>query len=65
MPWLSVKDEGLPDLANVKSLEITSVELQDGKTCPPDYLTEAELIGMMEHNGIGTGYYYYFFIPRI
>jgi len=30
------------------------VELYSGKTAPPDYLTEAELITLMEKNGIGT-----------
>lgn len=31
------------------------VELHQGKTSPPDYLSEAELIGLMEKHGIGTG----------
>jgi DNA topoisomerase-3 len=30
------------------------VDLKEGKTTPPGYLTEAELIGLMEKNQIGT-----------
>lgn len=30
------------------------VKLVECQTCPPDYLTEAELITLMEKHGIGT-----------
>ncbi|KAK3279604.1 hypothetical protein CYMTET_12519, partial [Cymbomonas tetramitiformis] len=30
------------------------LELYEGKTSPPDYLTESELISVMEKHGIGT-----------
>ena len=34
---------------------IKDVKLADRQTCPPDYLTEADLITLMEKHGIGTG----------
>ncbi|KAI6693900.1 hypothetical protein NL676_021610 [Syzygium grande] len=40
MPWLKLKT--------------SKVELHEGNTTAPDYLSESELISLMEKNGIGT-----------
>lgn len=55
MPHFRVQNNKIP--ANVKSGEdfpLSDVRLQAGQTQPPDYLTESDLIGLMEKNGIGT-----------
>ena len=39
-------------------VDIIGINLKEGFTSPPDYLTEAELIGKMEKHGIGTGMKY-------
>ncbi|CAK0787024.1 hypothetical protein CVIRNUC_010240 [Coccomyxa viridis] len=54
MPWRAVEGEPLPPLQEGEALPITEVDLKQGKTSPPDYLTESELIGLMEKHGIGT-----------
>jgi DNA topoisomerase-3 len=36
------------------SVPYAQVKLVECQTCPPDYLTEAELITLMEKHGIGT-----------
>lgn len=35
-------------------MQIKNIELREGKTTAPLYLTEAELISKMEKNNIGT-----------
>ncbi|KAJ8771316.1 hypothetical protein K2173_026493 [Erythroxylum novogranatense] len=54
MPWLGVNTKSLPQFVKSEKIEISRVELSEGKTVPPDYLTESELISLMEKNGIGT-----------
>jgi DNA topoisomerase III len=50
--WTSSQD--LPDFREGEIFEPTEARIQDGKTSPPGYLTEPELIGLMDANGIGT-----------
>lgn len=55
MTWLSIKDELLPDFAKLQqsvqsqpTVSIEEVILKEGKTQPPDYLTESELISLVK-----------------
>lgn len=54
MPWLSVSEEKLPSFLIGESVKLQEVELYQARTSPPDYLTESELISLMEKHGIGT-----------
>ncbi|KAK1360476.1 hypothetical protein POM88_044950 [Heracleum sosnowskyi] len=49
---LIVEDAPYPLTVNLS--EVSKVELYEGNTAPPDYLSESELISLMEKNGIGT-----------
>ncbi|KAE8350798.1 DNA topoisomerase [Aspergillus coremiiformis] len=44
----------LPNFQMGELIEPTEAKIFDGKTTPPNYLTEPELIGLMDANGIGT-----------
>lgn len=44
----------LPQYTVGETFEPTEANMQDGKTTSPSYLTEPELIGLMDANGIGT-----------
>jgi len=48
------KDDPIPRLRVGEKLRIVSISLHEGKTKPPNRLTEAELLKLMEENGIGT-----------
>lgn len=54
MHWRAVSNDPLPQFSKGESVPVQDVELYCGKTSAPDHLTESELIGLMEKNGIGT-----------
>lgn len=54
MPWQSIPpEESLPFCERGAVFPISEVRLLEKQTSPPDYLTEAELITLMEKHGIG------------
>jgi DNA topoisomerase-3 len=50
--WTSSQD--LPQFREGEVVEPTEANLNEGQTSAPGYLTEPELIGLMDANGIGT-----------
>ncbi|GFP80697.1 DNA topoisomerase 3-beta [Phtheirospermum japonicum] len=54
MPWLAVPEINIPQFTEGQKIDISRIEVDEGKTQPPDYLSESELISLMEKNGIGT-----------
>lgn len=54
MPWQSIPlEESLPTCQKGDTFPVGEVKLLEKQTSPPDYLTEAELITLMEKHGIG------------
>lgn len=54
MPWQSVPlEESLPTCQKGDTFLVGEVKMLEKQTSPPDYLTEAELITLMEKHGIG------------
>ncbi|KHJ94952.1 DNA topoisomerase [Oesophagostomum dentatum] len=55
MTWLNVEDDQkLPPLSRGDELTLKEASLAARETSPPGYLTESELISLMEKHGIGT-----------
>jgi DNA topoisomerase-3 len=48
------EDNILPRFVQGETLRPAKMALREGKTAPPGYLTESELIEKMEKHGIGT-----------
>ena len=55
MTWQAISDEeSIPDIKQGTKLQVKEVKLADRQTSPPGYLTEADLITLMEKHGVGT-----------
>lgn len=55
MTWQAfTEEESVPNLVKDDVHEVSEVKLPERQTCPPDYLTEADLITLMEKHKIGT-----------
>ena len=56
MPWLAIPPEDRipPNIRVDDEFFVQDVKLNEKKTSPPDYLSEADLISLMEKHGIGT-----------
>ncbi len=55
MTWQALTDEeSVPNLNKDDVLDIADVKMPERQTSPPDYLTESDLITLMEKHGIGT-----------
>lgn len=55
MHWLIAKDTVISEsYKKGEKYQIATVEVKTGVTSAPEHLTESELIGLMEKNGIGT-----------
>lgn len=48
------KNEIVPSFQEKEEVQIQDARLTEHQTSPPDYLTEAEVITLMEKHGIGT-----------
>ena len=55
MPWLGIEDGQQTSLKFNKNdrVEVVNANLSEKRTSPPDYLSESELITLMEKHGIG------------
>jgi DNA topoisomerase-3 len=53
-PYDKWSDKEIADYESIKEFQPTSIDLLEGATEPPQLLTEADLIALMDKHGIGT-----------
>ncbi|WWD00560.1 hypothetical protein V866_007495 [Kwoniella sp. B9012] len=53
-PYDKWSDSALPDFQEGEQFTPSVIELKEGSTSRPNLLTEADLVGLMDKNGIGT-----------
>ncbi|MEM4411425.1 MAG: DNA topoisomerase [Thermofilum sp.] len=53
-PYAKPQEEILPYVVEGEEVEVLKVKLEERKTQPPPYLSEAELLALMKRYGIGT-----------
>ncbi|KAI6169344.1 DNA topoisomerase III [Pisolithus thermaeus] len=53
-PYDKWNGKEIPDFRDGEEFEPTSCEINEGQTTPPSLLTEADLVALMDKNGIGT-----------
>ena len=55
MTWQAIPaEESIPQISQGDKLTVKEVRLVDRQTSPPGYLTESDLITLMEKHGVGT-----------
>ena len=54
MPWQRHADKEIPVYSVGDIIDVKSTSIVEGRTAPPGFLTEADLIAQMEKHGIGT-----------
>ena len=54
MTNVGIDESSLPDVNKGDSLPVGNSSMEEKLTGPPDYLSEADLITLMEKHGIGT-----------
>lgn len=58
MPWQGIPlEEAMPECERGDTFTVDEIKLVEKQTSPPDYLTEAELITLMEKHGVGKQEY--------
>jgi DNA topoisomerase III len=54
LPWIKIHENEIPNFNQGDEVKIFNVDIHNGKTMPPEHLTESDLVSLMEKHGIGT-----------